>query len=180
MPNRLSFVLRLGTVALGGAALAAVPSSAAPRDPLLSAIASPYLLAPARIGALYGIVTSGYRSAEHNRAVGGVTNSYHLQGRAIDVQRRPGVTHAMIDAALRRAGFNIIESLDEIDHSHFAFGDAVRGRYVPVIPVAAARKPAVPVASAKPAEPALLADNHGVLVIDDHGSRGDGGVAGVP
>ena len=30
------------------------------------------------------IITSGYRTKEHNRAVGGVENSYHIQGKAVD------------------------------------------------------------------------------------------------
>jgi len=30
-------------------------------------------------------VTSGYRCKEHNKAVGGVPNSYHTQGKAIDI-----------------------------------------------------------------------------------------------
>jgi hypothetical protein len=54
--------------------------------------------------------------------VGGVRNSWHLQGRAIDIARRPGVSHAEIAAAFRLAGYTLIESLDEGDHSHFAFG----------------------------------------------------------
>src|SRR5574338_328182 len=59
----------------------------------------------ASLAANFGAITSIYRSVEHNRAVGGVVNSYHLQGRAIDVARRPGVTHGMIAAALQRAGY---------------------------------------------------------------------------
>jgi hypothetical protein len=76
----------------------------------------------ARIGAQWGRVTSTRRSIAHNRAVGGVRNSYHLSGHAIDIARRAGVRHADIAAAFRRAGFHLIESLDEGDHSHFAFG----------------------------------------------------------
>ena len=76
----------------------------------------------AKIGARFGTVTSTHRTPEHNRRVGGVPNSYHLSGRAIDIARRPGVRHAQIAAELRRAGYNIVESLDEGDHSHFAFG----------------------------------------------------------
>ena len=77
---------------------------------------------PAEIGAKWGVVTSLLRSREHNRAVGGAPNSYHLHGRAIDIARRRGVAHAEIEAAYRKAGYRLIESLDEGDHSHFAFG----------------------------------------------------------
>ncbi|MEO8177042.1 MAG: D-Ala-D-Ala carboxypeptidase family metallohydrolase [Sphingomicrobium sp.] len=80
------------------------------------------LHAIAGLGSHWGRVTSTYRSVEHNRAVGGVRNSYHLSGRAIDISRRPGVTHSQIAAAFRSAGYYLIESLDEGDHSHFAFG----------------------------------------------------------
>ena len=80
----------------------------------------------------WGTVTSTYRSPSHNRRVGGARNSHHLRNRAIDIARRPGVTHRQIDAAFRQAGYLLIESLDEGDHSHFAFaegrGAAVRPR----------------------------------------------------
>ena len=79
------------------------------------------LLNAARIGSQLGRVTSMRRSPEHNRRVGGVRNSYHLSGRAIDIARRAGVSHGQIAAALRSAGYQLIESLDEGDHSHFAF-----------------------------------------------------------
>ena len=80
------------------------------------------LAAVAGIGSQWGRVTSTYRSPEHNRRVGGVRNSYHMSGRAIDIARRPGVSHWQIAAAFRNAGYRLIESLDEGDHSHFAFG----------------------------------------------------------
>lgn len=96
--------------------------------PTVVAVASAHVPAAmnavASIGRQWGTVTSILRSPEHNRKVGGVPNSYHLAGRAIDIARRPGVRHADIDAALRRAGFRPIESLDEGDHSHFAFARA--------------------------------------------------------
>ena len=75
-----------------------------------------------QIGSNWGQVTSTYRSPAHNRRVGGVTNSYHLSNRAIDIARRPGVSHSQIAAAYRNAGYSLAESLDEGDHSHFAFG----------------------------------------------------------
>lgn len=80
------------------------------------------LSAAASLGSQWGRVTSTYRSPAHNRAVGGVANSYHLSGRAIDIARRPGVSHGAIAAAYRNAGYHLVESLDEGDHSHFAFG----------------------------------------------------------
>ena len=50
------------------------------------------LHAAAGIGSHWGRVTSTYRSPQHNRRVGGVRNSWHIRGRAIDIARRPGVT----------------------------------------------------------------------------------------
>ena len=75
-----------------------------------------------QIGARWGQVTSTFRTPAHNRHVGGVANSYHLRGRAIDIARRPGISHSQIAAAYRAAGYSLAESLDEGDHSHFAFG----------------------------------------------------------
>ncbi len=80
------------------------------------------LNAAATIGSRWGSVTSTSRTPQRNRLVGGVPNSFHLTGRAIDIARRPGVRHADIEASYRNAGFVLTESLDEGDHSHFAFG----------------------------------------------------------
>lgn len=80
----------------------------------------------ARVAAHFGRITSTLRSVAHNRAVGGVPNSYHLRGHALDVVRRRDVSHWQIAAALHQAGFHLIESLDEGDHSHFAFGGGAR------------------------------------------------------
>ena len=103
-----------------GVIQASVPrSSPATWAPIRNGSAS--LNSAARIGAQWGRVTSTWRSVAHNRRVGGVPNSYHLRGRAIDIARRPGVTHSMIAAAFRNAGYQLVESLDEGDHSHFAF-----------------------------------------------------------
>lgn len=82
----------------------------------------------ALIGSAWGRVTSTRRSPEHNRRVGGVRNSFHLSGRAIDIARRAGVSHSAIAAAYRNAGYHLVESLDEGDHSHFAFGSAGQRR----------------------------------------------------
>ncbi len=116
----------------------------------------------AAVAANYGAITSIFRSVEHNRAVGGVANSYHLLGRAIDVVRRPGVSHSMIAAALQRAGYVMVESLDEGDHSHFAFATSSVAPKQPEITIAAAMvKP-----PEKPKYPDIVADDHGTLRID--------------
>ena len=79
----------------------------------------------AKLAGRWGVVTSLTRTRERNRAVGGAENSFHLVGRAIDVARRRGVRHEQIDSELRRAGLTLLESLDEGDHSHFAFGTSI-------------------------------------------------------
>jgi len=83
-------------------------------------------------------VTSGLRSPEHNKAVGGVDNSYHLTGNAIDFVAPPGTTVEQIRDALTHSGYNPVEIIDEKDHFHVAvkpqegsnyttFADYVRG-----------------------------------------------------
>jgi hypothetical protein len=121
------------------------------RTPSLPAEKVPAALV--RVAAPFGIITSTFRTVAHNRAVGGVPDSYHLLGQAVDIVRRPGVTHTRIAAALSSAGFRLIESLDEGDHSHFAFGPRTT-----VTPHAPPPPPAP--------KPAVAADEHGTLMID--------------
>jgi hypothetical protein len=130
----------------------------------------------ARLGAAFGSITSIHRSPAHNRAVGGVPNSYHLQGRAIDIARRPGVSHAQVAAALRTAGYKLIESLDEGDHSHFAFGPINDPRGLRAnrgVAVAPKTEPASVQAAVAPPPPVkrLAADYHGTLLLDLQTSR---------
>ena len=135
-------------------------SGAAARDAGVVAVAGDAGSA-ARLAAVFGTVTSIHRTVERNRIVGGVPNSYHLSGRAIDVARKPGVTHDQIAAALRRAGYNLVESLDEGDHSHFAFASPS------AFPLAPRSKAAVAEEKKKPrVEQPVLADDHGTLLID--------------
>ena len=107
----------------------AAPASSIRTRPLRGPVS---LEAAVAVGSRWGTVTSTRRSIARNRAVGGVRNSFHLSGRAIDIARRPGVSHAAIAAAYRNAGFTLIESLDEGDHSHFAFGSSGAPRPVQV------------------------------------------------
>lgn len=102
----------------------AAPSLTAAPQPMTSAVLAFDMASATHVGRQWGTVTSTFRSPEHNRRVGGARNSHHLRNRAIDIARRPGVSHRQIDAAFRAAGYRLIESLDEGDHSHFAFADA--------------------------------------------------------
>lgn len=70
--------------------------------------------------------TSGLRSAEHNRAVGGAPNSYHVAGQALDLPLAPGLTREKIQAAYQAAGIKLLELLGpgdrgHSDHFHIAF-----------------------------------------------------------
>lgn len=61
------------------------------------------------------IITSGYRCAQLNKAVGGVANSWHTKGNAADIHIQ--------DEDEARAIFNILKTLPSVDtalfeHSH--------------------------------------------------------------
>ncbi|MDP1614195.1 MAG: D-Ala-D-Ala carboxypeptidase family metallohydrolase [Methylococcales bacterium] len=49
-------------------------------------------------------ISSGYRCVKHNKAVGGVPNSSHLVGKAVDI-KGTGQKQKMIIQALRNSGF---------------------------------------------------------------------------
>ena len=54
------------------------------------------------------IITSGYRTKEHNEYVGGVPNSSHLIGVAADISVSSGADRYIILSALIKAGFRRI------------------------------------------------------------------------
>lgn len=121
-PQATEFGIRLAPVGTDGRAVAlsgsASPADAEPSSPSAS------LSSAVAVASKLGRVTSTIRSAARNRAVRGAANSYHLRGQALDVVPGAGVRHTDIEVALRRAGFRLVESLDEGDHSHFAFDAA--------------------------------------------------------
>ena len=51
-------------------------------------------------------ITSGYRCPEHNKAVGGVSDSAHVGGYAADIACSSGSARYKIIAALLKVGFN--------------------------------------------------------------------------
>lgn len=70
------------------------------------------------------VISSGLRSAEHNKAVGGVDNSNHLTGQAADVVPPPGMSMEQLDASLKSQGFHTI---NEKDHVHVDFNKSSAG-----------------------------------------------------
>ncbi|MDO9554531.1 D-Ala-D-Ala carboxypeptidase family metallohydrolase [Rhodonellum sp.] len=52
-------------------------------------------------------VASGYRTPSHNKKVGGVSNSAHTLGYAVDIRTTPATQQKVINA-LREAGFKRI------------------------------------------------------------------------
>lgn len=60
-----------------------------------------------------GFVTSAVRSPEENSAVGGVPNSYHMKGMALDYRKTPNINE--IDNYWKSKGF---KTIDEGDHLH--------------------------------------------------------------
>ncbi|WP_431994010.1 D-Ala-D-Ala carboxypeptidase family metallohydrolase [Sphingomicrobium aquimarinum] len=62
-------------------------------------------------------VTSGRRTAAGNRAVGGVSGSHHLSGRAFDAVPKGGQSFGQLAALLRR-DYPGAEVLIENDHVH--------------------------------------------------------------
>lgn len=53
------------------------------------------------------VINSGYRTPEHNQAVGGVADSSHVHGYAVDIKTTPATQEKIINA-LRQAGFDRI------------------------------------------------------------------------
>ncbi len=65
-------------------------------------------------------MTSGRRTPEGNRAVGGAERSFHLSGDAADYVPARGQTMAELYAEARRHFPNAVEVINEGDHVHVA------------------------------------------------------------
>lgn len=61
-------------------------------------------------------INSAYRSAAHNKAVGGSPTSQHLHGRAFDVALSAGVTREALTRLAKAAGFTGIGQYDSFVH----------------------------------------------------------------
>lgn len=54
------------------------------------------------------VINSGYRTPEHNRKVGGVPDSSHVKGYAVDISARTSLDRYIIVDSLLKAGFTRI------------------------------------------------------------------------
>lgn len=67
------------------------------------------------------IVSSWYRCANHNDRVGGVPNSLHLRGLAVDIPKRSNYQLESLVRLFRHKGFEVIEFQTyyhmELDHA---------------------------------------------------------------
>lgn len=54
------------------------------------------------------VITSGYRTPSHNKAVGGVRNSAHVKAMAADISCRDSISRYLLIKALMQAGFTRI------------------------------------------------------------------------
>jgi hypothetical protein len=97
------------------------------------------------LGLSAAAITSQTRSAATNQRVGGVGNSLHLSGQAIDIDKKlanaAGLTLGKIVAAFEKKGVRVIEKLDEGDHYHLGFAKrGGRGRQGPSAETLEARR----------------------------------------
>ena len=68
------------------------------------------------------VITSGTRTAEHNQEVGGVPNSQHLSGKAVDIVLPKGTSFSEFKGQLLQSGVKPTELINEGDHIHVAWG----------------------------------------------------------
>lgn len=65
-------------------------------------------------------VTSGYRCKRLNKALGGVNNSLHMQGRAVDfVVSDPNIKHKLHDALKEEACVKLLGICELIEYTNF-------------------------------------------------------------
>lgn len=69
------------------------------------------------------IITSGQRSTQHNADVGGVPNSMHIPGSAVDFVLPQGKSFADVKQAFTQSGLPASELIDEGSHIHWGWGD---------------------------------------------------------
>jgi hypothetical protein len=102
---------------------ATAPTSVTTNTPASGASGSAISTGLDRLGKLGVTMTSAYRSPEHNADVGGVANSQHLTGQAVDLVPPKGMSMAQLAAAAQQSmpGAKVI---NENDHVHVQWGSS--------------------------------------------------------
>ena len=72
-------------------------------------------------------ISSGYRSPQVNRAVGGVPNSQHTLGEAVDFIAPSFGTPLQIVRKIKSSGLHFDQLIQEGDWVHISFGPQMRG-----------------------------------------------------
>lgn len=80
------------------------------------------------------VISSGYRSPEVNRAVGGVVNSAHLQGLAVDFNCYAYGTPLEVCQAIAKSGLGFDQLIEEGTWSHISFDPRMRGQVLTKAP----------------------------------------------
>lgn len=103
---------------------------AGPTAPQAPQPQSPNWLAGVSQAAPDAAVTSGFRTPQDNARVGGVPNSRHMSGQAVDLVPRPGETMAQLYMRVNKAPG--VKAINEGDHVHVQQGGGAPAR--PVVP----------------------------------------------
>lgn len=77
------------------------------------------------------VINSGYRNAEHNKRVGGVMTSQHLQGLAFDIKRSAGLSQFIIDLALQKP-FKFGQVIFYENFVHVTFSNSKYSQFTPL------------------------------------------------
>lgn len=79
------------------------------------------------------VITSAYRSPEHNKRVGGAQKSMHLQGRAFDISTKGHNKHELYEAAVEAGftGFGFYNNFIHVDDGKPRSWGAARRKYIP-------------------------------------------------
>ena len=109
------------------------------------------------------VITSGTRTPERNAEVGGVPNSYHLRGQALDIKPPEGVSLQQFRQTLEARGVPVSELIDEGDHWHLAWGDNGGAR---VIAQGAEKPKARPATAAEKAAYQISANTPAMIMPD--------------
>lgn len=79
-------------------------------------------------------ITSGQRNPGYNAQVGGVPNSQHIPGNAVDFVLPPGKTFADVQRAFQASGLPASELINEGSHIHWGWGDKPQSQASAMLP----------------------------------------------